>query len=110
MWVNGPFKCGSFPDLKIFCNDLVHFLDENEKVIADGGYPHRRCVSSNELEGSKKVVHSRRRARHETVNSRLKNFFVLTHTFRHDRNLHVYCFHAVAQVTSVMLKYDPLFT
>ena len=38
VWVNGPFPCGTWPDLKIAKERLSHCLDDGEKVIANGGY------------------------------------------------------------------------
>jgi hypothetical protein len=35
---NGPFECGSWPDLKIFRSRLKGMLSVGEKVIADRGY------------------------------------------------------------------------
>lgn len=49
-------------------------------------------------------------ARHETVNSRIKQFAVLTNAFRHDLDLHYKCFHAVANITQLMIENDePLY-
>ena len=38
VWLNGPFPCGSCPDLEIFCLGLKNKLGPGEKVIADRGY------------------------------------------------------------------------
>ena len=38
VWVNGPFECGSYPDIKIFWKNLKSHLDPNEFVEADAGY------------------------------------------------------------------------
>jgi hypothetical protein len=35
---NGPFECGSWPDLKIFRSRLKGMLSVGEKMIADCGY------------------------------------------------------------------------
>ena len=38
-WINGPFPCGLFNDMKIFSKcGLKDELDENERVEADDGY------------------------------------------------------------------------
>lgn len=111
VWVNGPFKCGLFPDLKIFNLGLKNYLGKGEKVIADLGYSSPVCVTKRRVSINDKRLHRRLRARDETVNSRLKNFFILKNTFRHHHNLHAYCFHAVAQITSMMISHsDPLFS
>ena len=38
VWVNGPFACGSWPDIKIFRQNLKHALLPGEKVEANLGY------------------------------------------------------------------------
>ena len=38
VWVNGPFCCGRWPDIKIAKKHLVKRLDRHERVIADSGY------------------------------------------------------------------------
>ncbi len=37
VWINGPYAAGKYPDIEIFRSDLAHFLDEFERVEADGG-------------------------------------------------------------------------
>ena len=37
VWIHGPFPCGNWPDLNIFCHSLKIMLDENEWVEADDG-------------------------------------------------------------------------
>lgn len=111
VWVNGPFECGSNPDNKIFVGTMKKKLAAREKVIADKGYTDNRCVSSTNIVGKDRGLHMRIRARHEVVNERIKNFNVLRHTFRHNVNLHVHCFHAVCEITAIMLDTtDKLFS
>lgn len=109
-WVNGPFAAGSYPDLKIFREHLKNYLGTDEKVVADKGYRgESSCVThSNSILRSHLL--KRVRARHETVNKRLKGFFVLQHRFRHNRNKHGLCFHAVANLVQIMLSENPLFS
>ena len=38
VWINGPFPCGEWPDLKIALSSLVHMFEEDECEIADNGY------------------------------------------------------------------------
>jgi hypothetical protein len=38
VWVNGPFPCGEWPDIKIFRKDLKGMLQFGEAVEADDGY------------------------------------------------------------------------
>lgn len=110
VWVNGPYKCGVLNDLQFFQQFLASKLI-GERVIADKIYRHPNCMNPSDVtdDGYKKI-HSRIRARHETVNSRFKNFAVLGQSFRHAVNKHFICFHAVAQIVSLMIKTtDPLF-
>jgi hypothetical protein len=38
VWINGPFKCGKWPDVKIFRAELQQKLLPGEMVEADNGY------------------------------------------------------------------------
>jgi hypothetical protein len=38
VWTNGPYPCGSWPDLRIARHALIDALDPREYYIADGGY------------------------------------------------------------------------
>lgn len=85
---------------------MAQRLEENELVVADRGYRHKRCVYSSQYDS----VFSAIRARHEIVNRRLKQFSVLRTTFRHNLSLHSTCFHAVANVTQLIIgSTDPMF-
>lgn len=109
IWVHGPFRCGEMNDLSIFRSRLQHVLGD-ESVIADSIYKSEKCLIPSDVFDNDHVLHSRIRARHETVNSRFKNFQILHHTFRHDVTKHSVCFHAVAQLVAIMTKTsNPLF-
>ena len=98
VWACGPFPCGSYPDVKIFRAFLKNLLDRsNEKAIADGGYRDPTCILP-----PGNGVHKRVRARHEAMNGRLTNFFVLRHTFRHHPNRHSDCFYAVLSIVHLL--------
>lgn len=107
VWVNGAFACGPWSDLKIFRADMKHALDPHEKVIADRGYIDESCNYPPGGEHSR--LFSLVRARHETVNKRFKQFGVLSSRFRHHRRLHSFCFHAIANLTQLMMDTEPLF-
>ena len=98
--VNGPFPCGSFPDLRIFRSGMKKQLAKDELAIADGGYRDSGCRKSGENPAMTRLF-SVIRARHEIMNRRMKHFNVLSHRFRHHRSLHSSCFHAVANLTQV---------
>ena len=38
VWVNGPYPCGSYPDLKIARDYVFLMLEPGEKILGDGGY------------------------------------------------------------------------
>lgn len=109
VWVSGPFQCGTMNDLSIFRQGMKLQLDDGERVIADSGYRDTSCITPDEAYLLPGRIHSRLRARHETVNARLKDFNVLFKRFRHDVAFHGPCFHAVANVTQLMLSTKPLF-
>ena len=79
-------------------------------MIADSGYQDERCQTPTGSISATEKLHSTVRARQETVNKRLKQFFVLSHRFRHNIALHSSCFHAVRNLTQLMIKRsEPLF-
>ena len=108
----GPFAAGNWADLPIFQRWLKAMLNHGECVEADGGYrgdanvKHPKdCTNFGEEE-----MKSAARARHETVNRRLKIFRVLKDTFRHDLNKHIFCFDACAVVTQLNLQsFEPIY-
>ena len=112
VWVNGPYPCGSWPDLKIARHRLVHKLVPGEKFVADGGYRDGGVYADTPSglntpeQRQKRLV----RARHETVNSRFKNFNVLNKPYRHRLQTHGNCFMAIANLTQIgILSGRPLF-
>ena len=110
VWANGPFPCGSWPDLKIaqFC--FCEMLEGGELAVADKGYKDPHFVSPHDTDGEITRMCALARARHETCNRRLKQFRCLTTTFRHDLGKHSACFHAVANITQIMIENGhPLF-
>jgi hypothetical protein len=118
VWVNGPFPCGSFPDLKIAKQNLFHELDRGEKVICDRGYKlggryvdfprYRRGSVLARLPINR--MKTKVRARHETCNKRLKQFGVLEKRFRHRLELHSTYFNAVTNITQIAIQRgEPLF-
>ena len=86
VWVNGPFPCGEWPDLKIALNDLVYMFDHGERAVADKGYRGHPCYFDAPWQHLDNDAQRRRkrnaRARHETINRRLKAFRILHNKFR----------------------------
>ena len=116
-WINGPFPCGKYQDVTIFCKSLVSFLDDFERVEADDGYEGEsplRCkipkaVMSRPSEAD--AFQKRVQGRHETINSRLKAYAIFHSTYRHDITNHGYVFHAVAVLVQLSIKNgDPLYS
>ena len=116
VWVSGPYACGQWPDVKIFRFSLKTFLDPNERVEADDGYLGEQpmtCKCPGGLASKcdeEASLRNRLRARHETINARLKNFGVLKQVFRNPTEQHGMFFRAVAVLTQLMLENgEPLF-
>ena len=108
-WIHGPFPCGAYPDLSIFRLKLKGFLKADEKVIADSGYKDTKCIIPDGLNNEKSKLHSTLRARHERLNQCFKKVKVLSQRFRHNLELHSYCFCAVANIVHATLDEHPLF-
>jgi hypothetical protein len=111
----GHFPCGHWPDIKIFRDALINELDEGEKVEADKGYrgepesvsvPNHNVFLNRVGRRQKELV----RARHETLNRRLKQWHCLHDTFRHDLVKHGPVFRAVAVIVQVTIETgEPMF-
>ena len=112
VWVNGPFPCGQWPDVRIFSTWLKHQLLPGECVEVDRGYRGHNCawMPDNWLTRSEQKAKANARARHEAVNSRLKNFKCLSRAFRHDLHDHKSYFALAAVVTQLMFEEEgPVF-
>lgn len=110
VWFNGPFEAGLYPDVKIFKEGLLHHLYQGENVVTDRGYNHARCIAPYNLFGDDRATASKLRARHETLNGRIKNFKVMEVRFRHKISKHFICFSAVAKIVQLALNESPTFT
>jgi hypothetical protein len=87
--VHGPFPAG-IPDLTIFRSPggLKSKIPEGKLATADRGYrgePSLRLPNERDTELAKNFK-KRSQARHETFNSRLKSFKILSTRFRHSHN------------------------
>jgi hypothetical protein len=113
VWVNGPFPCGSWPDLRIARDWLIYELEAGEMYCADGGYldGNQYSVTPNGLNNEDQRMRSLARARHETVNRRFKEFDILGRRFRHNVVKHGVAFMAVANITQLTIMHgQPLFS
>ena len=109
VWINGPFACGSWPDLRIARTDLIYMTDPEEKILADGGYadgdeffevPHKGEVSEDQR------MKARARARHETVNRRFKVWNIVKKVFRHSSDKHGMVFLAIVNITHMLMAIE----
>jgi hypothetical protein len=100
VWVNGPFPCGTWPDLRIARESLIYALQRGEYYIADGGYHdgNQWSVTPNGLHTFDQRQMAHVRARHETINRRFKQFSILRNQYRFSRDKHGMVFMAVANV------------
>jgi hypothetical protein len=93
--------------LKIARKWLVKELLPGEKYVADGGYrdggeyAETPTGLNNYGQAEKRLA----RARHETVNSRIKKFGVFTTKFRHATEKHGMCMYTVCNVIQIALQY-----
>ena len=109
-WVHGPFPCGRYSDVTIFRLGMKQALVRGEKVVADGGYVDESCEKNPTDRSKSNLFHSQARARHETVNRRIKQFAIARQRFCHKLSRHSCCFHAVANLTQLMIERgEPLF-
>lgn len=108
VWAHGGVPCGEWPDLRLARNAIVEALQPGEKVIADRGYNDQRYfdLPNGHADQQKKQI----LARHETVNRRIKQFCCMNYRFRHALYLHPRFFHAVVNLTQLMIENgEPLY-
>lgn len=107
MWANGGMPCGEWPDLRLARNAFIDRLQPGEKALADRGYRDENFFEfPNGDQQRKRIL-----ARHETVNSRIKLFCCMKERFRHALYLHPRFFHAVVNLTQLMIENgEPLFS
>ena len=108
--MSGPWPAGSFSDIRIFRQGLRNYLNDNEFVIADKGYPDSRCLQPPGITHPQHSLYRVVRSRHEIMNKRIKQFKVLNTRFRHSISYHGTCFHAVSNITAIALDEHPLFS
>lgn len=109
VWKHGGYPCGQFPDLKLARQAYVFCVNEGEKTLADKGYKDsKKFILKND---DNKIFHQRIMARHETVNKRINQFCALKYRFRHDIKKHPKVFHAIINLTQLMIQNgEPLFS
>ena len=113
VWANGPHLPGVKNDLIIYRESLKHVLiANNEMAFADSGYRGEPDTIQEKGRGSKeeRYVATRARARHETVNRRLKEWKSLSTQFRHNKGYdttnHGIVFDAVLVLTQLSISHN----
>jgi hypothetical protein len=117
VWVNGPFPAGT-GDRDIFRQGLQAKIPAGRKAIADGAYqaadlPMIMVTRNTHSKATRKTI-SRAKARQEGFNSKLKNFKILSETFRHsvgaECSKHRICFEACVVICTYQIERSaPLF-
>lgn len=108
VWKNGGYPCGEFSDLELARESYTGFVDQGEMTLADKGYRDNHFfILPNETNN---LIHKKIMSRHETVNKRIRQFKILKDCYRHSLNKHPLIFHAVVNITQIMIKNgEPLF-
>ena len=110
VWTNGPFPAGQ-NDMKVFRkpNGLMSKIPDGCLAIGDEGYRGQpKKVSTKNEYNSKELsaFKNRVRARHETVNSRLKAFGILNQVFRTKGKARMSKHKAAFEACSVLVQYE----
>jgi DDE superfamily endonuclease len=113
VWINGPFKAG-LSDMHVFRmeNGLKSMIPEGKKLIADNGYKGEDVLCTpNRLDWDGiREFKKRARARHETVNCRVKSFRIVAEQWRHSTDKHQIAFEAVCVIVQYEMESGkPLF-
>jgi hypothetical protein len=108
VWIQGPYPAVN-TDIIIFNKVLRNFLEPGERVEANEGYrghPHKiKCPGNDTNPAENRGMQGRVRARHETLNGRLKNWGNLSQFFCH----HIMMHGDVFRVCVVVTQLTPLF-
>ena len=132
VWINGPYPAGLCHDKALFCGTksmeeppetwnrdaLLFQIPDGKKAIADSAYeglPEKVTVKRPGHTANVFRFLDRAQNRQETYHSRLENYNILYHRFRHEKNtedkmdLHKMAVDAVAVIVEYDMKYHPLF-
>lgn len=109
MWVHGGYPCGLYPDLKLAREAYVLLVNPGKLTVADKCYNDAIYFIPKTARNARD--HGTIMARQETVNKMIKQFKILKNTYRQSLEKHPLVFHAVANLTQLMLKNGyPLFS
>ena len=110
VWVYGGVACGINPDLVLARSRYTQAVRLGELTVADKGYRDDNYFITPLSDPTSRRKQKLIMARHETINSRMKSFKILSTTYRHDLSLHPKCFMAIANIVHLMtINGHPLF-
>ena len=94
------------------CGGIQRCMDHGEKYIADGGYWNggQFGLTPTRYNNYQHQLFAMIRARHETVNSRLKQWGALGGTFQHSLDLHGQVFKSIANIVQVTIEEERAFS
>lgn len=108
VWISGPHLPGLYNDLQIFRKGLIHQLDVGERVEADAIYqaeaPMYAKTGDYPTRQDQKLMRSRVKKRHETINRRIKVFKSLDRVFTHSILKHSQCFRVACIMTQIAFE------
>lgn len=79
-----------------------------EFLITDGNYGDSRCIRHPSPDDLHHLILGSILERHENIEKRLNQLYVLKDRFRHNVKFHSLCFQAVLNVTVLMLNEEPI--
>jgi DDE superfamily endonuclease len=106
VWKNGPYPAGSFPDIVVARDNLYTKFQPGEMYVADRGYRDggERAIVPSGYRNAFENMMGEARARHENINCRIKNFNILSNTFRNEREKHWLCFHSIVAMIQLEIE------
>ena len=109
VWINGPYECGTWNDIKIFRNALMTELVPNERVEADDGYvgehpQHIKCPAGFGNLEETEFMQQRVCNRQESINKRFKDWGALRQTWRHEITRHGDAFRVIVIVSQLAIN------
>ena len=109
VWVNGPYRCGTWPDEKIAQDGLHHILEDGERYIADGGYKSRLALVPDDTTTQQECNYIQiYRTRHETINHWFKKFKVIGDRFNGEVEKHGIFTHAVVNIVQLGIMVEEI--
>ncbi len=112
VWLNGPYPCGEWPDVKTALEQLVYVFEGDERAVADKGHRGHTmyfdCPWKHLDTAHQKNRKALARARHECVNRRLKQWRALKECYRHDLSKHGSILFAIANIEQLLIQQEPM--